>query len=130
MLPELIGIDHLHIYVNDKALAEAWYQKVLGFKVVEHLSNRTTSTGPLTLSDTNNRINLAIFERENYSSITSIAFKTNGENFLLWKKRLEDFESLTRCVDHEVSFSLYFNDPFGHNHEITSYEHSYIREHV
>jgi len=130
MLPELNGVDHLHIYVNDKKLAKEWYQKVLGFEVVDHLSNYSTSKGPLTLSDAKDSINLAIFERESFSSITSIAFKTNGENFLLWKKRLEQFKSLKRCVDHEISFSLYFNDPFGHNHEITSYEHSYIREHL
>jgi hypothetical protein len=31
-------------------------------------------------------------------------------------------------VDHDLAFSIYFCDPYGHRLEITTYEHEAVRE--
>jgi catechol 2,3-dioxygenase len=55
-----------------------------------------------------------------------LGFKAGGEAFLLWKQHLEEQEILCRCTDHELSWSLYFNDCDGNVHEITSCEYDYV----
>ena len=53
-MPLLSGIDHCHINVNNLSNAVTWYEKVLGFKVVEELAFwDETGKGPLTLQDRN-----------------------------------------------------------------------------
>jgi len=51
-----------------------------------------------------------------------LAFRADRENFLAaqheLKKRGIDFE----FQDHEISHSIYFRDPDGHELEITTYE--------
>ncbi|MGO2563601.1 MAG: VOC family protein, partial [Pseudoalteromonas nigrifaciens] len=34
-IPKLAGIDHCHLNVDDLAQAVKWYERVLGFSVVE-----------------------------------------------------------------------------------------------
>ena len=51
-MPLLSGVDHCHINVNNLSNAVTWYEKVLGFKVVEELAFwDETGKGPLTLQD-------------------------------------------------------------------------------
>jgi hypothetical protein len=33
----------------------------------------------------------------------------------------------SRLVDHGKAFSIYFNDPYGHRLEVTTYEHEATR---
>jgi catechol 2,3-dioxygenase-like lactoylglutathione lyase family enzyme len=51
-----------------------------------------------------------------------LAFRADRENFLAAQRELEsrgiDFE----FQDHEISHSIYFRDPDGHQLEITTYE--------
>jgi hypothetical protein len=39
-------------------------------------------------------------------------------------------EVLTRghVVDHDLAWSIYFNDPYGHRFEITCYDYEYVKE--
>jgi len=37
MIPKLDGIDHIHISVKNREQAAAWYERVLGFKIVENM---------------------------------------------------------------------------------------------
>ena len=125
MAPKLSGIDHVHVYVGNWAEAEAWYEKVLGFKRVEALMGWAVENGPLTIEDPAGKIHLALFERKN-SPTSTIAFGADGETFLQWKAHLEQHSLELRVADHQMAWSLYFHDPFGNMHEITTYDHDYV----
>ena len=127
MVPKLSGIDHVHVYVGNWAEAEAWYEKVLGFRRVEALMGWAVENGPLTIEDPAGKIHLALFEREN-SPTSTIAFGADGEEFLQWKAHLEQHSLELRVTDHKMAWSLYFHDPFGNMHEITTYDHDYVTE--
>ena len=122
MPPKISGIDHIHLYVPNKKEAEQWYRETLGFHVVEKLSVWDTEYGPLTIEDSSGQVHFALFESENFEPLTAVAFKTDGKSFLQWKDYLEAKDLLSRCSDHKVAWSLYFLDPYGHSHEITTYD--------
>jgi len=129
MTPELNGIDHVHVYVANWGEAEKWYESVLGFKRVEKFMVWAVKNGPLTLENPKGNIHLALFEREDHPDTSAIAFGATGEEFLAWRTHLEDSGLKLRVTDHELAYSLYFSDPWGNLHEITTYEHDYVREH-
>lgn len=122
MPPNFTGIDHIHLYVPNKQEAADWYIEILGFHVVDSLLLWNTEQGPLTIADQSGQIHLALFQRKDFTPSTAIAFKATGMEFLEWKVYLEEHELLQRCADHTLSWSLYFLDPFGHSHEITTYD--------
>ncbi len=130
MAPELSGIDHVHVYVASWGEAEEWYQKVLGFTRVEKFMVWAVKNGPLTLENPNGNIHLALFERGDHPDTSAIAFGATGEAFLTWRAHLEDSGLDLRITDHKLAYSLYFSDPWGNLHEITTYEHEYVREHL
>ena len=126
MIPRLTGIDHVHVYVSDRAVAEAWYRELMGFERVEALLDWTVDGGPLTLEDPSGTVHLALFESDRGPG-TAIAFGAAGEAFLAWKAHLEGHGLALRVADHTLAFSLYFHDPDGNMHEITTYEHDFVR---
>jgi len=129
MIPKLKNIDHVHIYVASWNEAEKWYAKVLGFKRVESLMKWAVKNGPLTLSNSEGNIHLALFESEHQTKST-VAFQVEGEEFLKWKVHLENQMLKTEIVDHDLSLSLYFDDPFGNPYEITTYEYKLVKKHI
>lgn len=127
MLPELDGFDHIHLYVSNREKAAAWYEKVLGFKINEMLAVwAKNEQGPLTIEDPTGKIHLALFNSDDFTPSTAIAFKCNGKEFLEWKTYLEKQDILMRCTDHKIAWSVYFNDLDGHMHEITTYQYDYV----
>ena len=123
--PGLEAVDHIHIFVADRAAAERWYREVLGFTRVPELERWMDERGPLTLRNGADTIHLALFERPPQPSRTTIALRVSASDFLAWRKHLA--QALGRpveAVDHEVSWSLYFVDPDGNPYEITNYEHA------
>ena len=127
MTPKLTGIDHVHVFVSDRLAAEDWYRRVLGLVRAPALESWATAGGPLTISDESGRVHLALFERPRQSCRSVVALGVSGPEFLVWLRHLES--SLGRKlepVDHELSWSLYFEDPDGNPFELTSYEHSAI----
>jgi len=122
----LNGIDHVHVYVTDREAAVAWYRKILGFEPLEKFSSWATETGPLTLEDPSGTVHLALFESDK-SATSTIAFGASGEEFLAWKSYLEAQLPELRMADHKLAWSMYFHDPFGNYHEITTYEHELVR---
>lgn len=126
MQPKLRGVDHIHLYVTNKEQALAWYQKYLGFEVVEPLRFWDGKNGPLVIEDKSKSVHLALFERQEFEPLTSVAFGSSGEDFIKWKKYFESQGIKLRVADHTVSWSLYFNDPFGHNHEITTNDYQLV----
>lgn len=129
MTPKFSGIDHVHLYVSDRELSAQWYARVLGFAVVERLRFwAEPASGPLTLEDESGTVHLALFQRDRPSPSSALAFGADGESFLKWKTHLESHGLAVTCSDHQVAWSLYFNDPEDHLHEITSYDHQFIAE--
>ena len=127
MKPQLTGIDHIHVYVGSWADAEPWYERVLGFKRAEALASWAVKGGPLTLENEQGNVHLALFERPEETGGSAIAFGASGNQFLLWKAHLEREGLKLRISDHTLAFSLYFRDPDDNMHEITTYEHDYVR---
>ena len=128
MMPAMTGIDHIHVYVASWAQAEQWYKDVLGFEGVDAYMSWAVPGGPLTLENADGNVHLALFERENHEGSTAIAFGATGEEFLAWKAHLETKGLELRISDHELAYSLYFYDPDNNMHEITTYDHEYVRD--
>lgn len=128
MAPKLTGIDHIHVFVSDRLAAEDWYRRVLGLVRAPDLESWAAGGGPLTIVDESNRVHLALFERPRQSCRSVVALGAGGAEFLLWLTHLESaLGRKLEPVDHEFSWSLYFEDPDGNPFELTSYEHSAIR---
>ncbi len=128
MTPKLNGIDHVHVYVANWDEAEKWYETVLGFKRVEALMAWAVKNGPLTLENPEGNIHLALFETQSHPDTSAIAFGASGEEFLSWKTHLENHGLNLRVTDHKMAYSLYFTDPWGNLHEITTYDRDYVAQ--
>ncbi|MEN0036570.1 MAG: VOC family protein [Cellvibrio sp.] len=125
MAPNLMLIDHVHVSVKDRKLAEQWYKDVLGFERVAEFDKWATDKGPLTIGNAQGNIHLALFESENIQN-TVIAFSVTAENFFAWIEHLNDKGISVNPIDHDLSWSIYFRDPDGNPFEITTYEYAAI----
>ena len=125
MAPELERVDHLHVFVTDRPAAERWYERVLGLKRLASLERWATDGGPLTLGNPSDTIHIALFERPAAAkSRSTIALGTSAEGLLAWQRQLAaELGKEPARVDHEVSWSIYFEDPDGNPYEITTYEY-------
>ncbi len=119
--PAVDGIDHVHVFVGNRARAEGWYGRVLGFRPVPRFESWARDGGPLTLADADHRVHLALFERTPQPCRSTIAIRVGGQAFLTWRARLEATLGVAvQPVDHGLSWSLYFSDPDGNPFEITT----------
>jgi catechol-2,3-dioxygenase len=125
MAPNLIAIDHIHVSVKNRKMAEQWYMDILGFGRVTELEDWASEKGPLTISNAQGNIHLALFESETIQN-TVVAFRVTAENFFAWIEHLKDKEIAINIVDHDLSWSIYFRDPDNNPFEITTYEHEAI----
>ena len=126
MTPKLQAIDHVHIFVKNRAAAELWYRDVLGLHPVKELEFWAPNGGPLTITNSENSIHLALFEYEK-NEHTVVAFSVSGEEYIKWYSHLISKGLLVNHEDHDVSWSVYFKDPDGNPFEITSYDYEFIR---
>jgi catechol-2,3-dioxygenase len=125
MAPELERVDHLHVFVADRPAAERWYARVLGLKRVPSLERWAAEGGPLTLANPSDTIHIALFERPAAAKCRStIALGTSAEGLLAWQRHLAvELGKAPERVDHELSWSIYFEDPDANPYEITTYEY-------
>lgn len=123
MTPGISGaIDHVHIYVPSRRDAARWYQKTLGFEVVEKYAFwATPDGGPLTISDVGQRAHLALFRSQDKRP-ASLAFGATAVEYAAWREHLQALNLELREDDYGLSRSLHFSDPFGNMFEITTYE--------
>ena len=129
MNPKLQNIDHIHVFVPDRQEALGWYNTILGFKPIKRLMF-WAETGPLTIGNDEGTIHIALFEGKPKSNRSVIAFNATGEEFIDWHKRINNVLSeVIEVDDHSVSFSIYFEDPYGNPYEITSYEYEILSNH-
>ena len=125
--PALQRIDHVHVYVADRAAALPWYANVLGFAPVPELEFWATDGGPLTVSNRSGTIHLALFERGAQTCRSTIALAADAAEFLAWRAHLEVvLGQPVAAVDHQVSWSMYFADPDANPFEITSDQYAVL----
>ncbi len=121
--PALKGVDHIHVFVSDRAAALVWYGAVLGLRAVAELESWAADGGPLTIGDAVGSVHLALFERPAEKCRSTVALSVSAQGFLAWQRHLEAvLQQRVEPVDHQLSWSLYFSDPDGNPFEITSYE--------
>ena len=123
MVPTLDDVDHIHVFVSDRAAAERWYARVLGFRRVAKLEFWASGGGPLTIANESGTVHIALFERPPQATRSTIALRVSGQDLQAWRTHLEhELEREVQFQDHELSWSLYFADPDGNPFEITTYE--------
>src|SRR5438270_2306498 len=133
---DLEGIDHVAISVSDVGRSAQWYIDVLGFErrhegmwkgipvfigkgttslaLFPVRSNATASSAKATAAgSTSERVGVRMLH---------LAFRANRENFLAAQEELKRRGIQFEFQDHEISHSIYFRDPDGHNLEITTYD--------
>lgn len=121
--PALGGIDHIHVFVADRAGSEDWYRQVLGLRRVAELELWASDGGLLTLGNASGTVHLALFERPAQSCRSTIAFAVSGAEFSAWQRHLAlALNKQMAAVDHQIARSLYFSDPDGNPFEITTYD--------
>ncbi len=125
MTTTLECIDHIHVFVSDRAAAEQWYARVLGFARINDLEFWAPEGGPLTISNRAGTIHLALFERPAEKCRSTIALAADATQFVAWRAHLSTVLARTiEPVNHQVSWSLYFADPDGNPFEITSNDYA------
>jgi catechol 2,3-dioxygenase-like lactoylglutathione lyase family enzyme len=131
-------LDHVELFVPDRAQAAEWYGRVLGCRPVPGTEEWATHPqGPLMVSPDSGRTKLALFAGEPQGSRPTagfhrVAFRLSGAEWLAFVARLPELDlreggRLPRVVDHASAWSVYFTDPFGHHLEVTTYEAEVVR---
>jgi len=125
---QLEGIDHVALSVRDVERSAQWYMDVLGFEpryeglwngIPTFIAKGTTA--------------IALFPARNHDSkktpahaasmdMLHLAFRADRKNFLAAQRELKERGIKFEFQDHEISQSIYFHDPDGHELEITTYE--------
>jgi catechol-2,3-dioxygenase len=124
MAPTLFGVDHIHVFVQDRKAAEAWYSRVMGLSRSPGLEFWAEGGGPLTLQDSANTVHIALFERERQVNRATVALRTSADGLRAWQAHLSIFPDIrVNFEDHQVAVSIYFSDPDGNPYEITTYEY-------
>lgn len=126
----LEGIDHVALAVPDVERSAAWYIDVLGF---ERLHPEMWDGVPAFVGKGTTAI--ALFPRRarddsaasqhrdlNETDMLHLAMRADRKNFLVAQKELKKRNVKFTFQDHEISHSIYFRNPDGHQIEITTYE--------
>lgn len=128
MPPPFQSLDHVHVHVANRAAAEVWYQRVLGFARIQKFESWAPNNGPLMLGNESIPFKIALFERIGEKRHSTIAFAVSANDFLTWRSHLTaTLDHAPELEDHQLSWSLYFHDPDGNPYEITSYDYSELR---
>jgi catechol 2,3-dioxygenase-like lactoylglutathione lyase family enzyme len=124
---QLEGIDHVALAVRDVDASLQWYIDVLG---LERYHDGMWNGIPVFVGKGNTRIALFPARGEDPKTAASagngkmlhLAFRANRKNFLAAQNELKERGIEFEFQDHEISQSIYFHDPDGHELEITTYD--------
>jgi catechol 2,3-dioxygenase-like lactoylglutathione lyase family enzyme len=135
-------IDHVELFVPDRREAAAWYRHVLGLEVIPEYEHWALDPqGPLMISNDEGATKLALFVGEPQGSKPTagfhlVAFGLSGEGFLQFIERVASLNLINHygnsvtaesVRDHKAAFSIYFNDPYGHRLEVTTYDYDIVK---
>ena len=122
---DLEGIDHVALSVRDVDRAAKWYGDLLGFErwhgdiwngVPTFMGKGTTAIALFPLREGSTSSGPAQIR------MLHLAFRADRQNFLGAQEELKRRGIKFEFQDHEISHSIYFHDPDGHELEITTYE--------
>lgn len=124
---QLEGLDHVALIVRDVERSVRWYQQVLG---LTRRYQEVWGDYPAVVCTGNTF--LALFPSQSAApragsdpdtlTVHHFAFRVNRENFESAQTALREQGVSFRFQNHEISHSIYFHDPDGHQVEITTYE--------
>jgi catechol 2,3-dioxygenase len=132
-------IDHVELTVPDRRAAASWYCRVLGFKVIQEFEFWADDPGgPLMIGTENAGTKLAFFTGQatgskKTSGFHLVAFRVDSKQFVKFVEQLpalmlrdhhDQVVTKSMVADHQCAFSIYFCDPYGHQLEITTYDHA------
>ena len=124
-------IDHVELFVPDRAAACQWYGEWLGFAAMPQHAE-WVKTGPLMITNDGGSTMLALFEGEpprnqDVRGWRRVAWRLDGEAFSAWTaKYRQSGQSLAGPIDHEKAWSVYFSDPWGNALEVTTYDYALV----
>ena len=119
------GIDHVALSVRDVKRSAQWYIDLLGF---ERRHRGMWDGVPIFIGK--GTTSIALFPERSRSTSSGpadirmlhLALRANRKNFLVAQDELKRHGIQFEFEDHEISHSIYFQDPDGHKLEITTYE--------
>jgi len=133
-----MSLDHVELFVPDRAEAAAWYARALGLVPVPGSEPWARDPdGPLMISADGGATKLALFRGQPQGPQRTagwhrVAFQVSGPGFLSFLAHaralgLRDRNRPLMVKDHALAFSAYFCDPYGHRLEVTTYDHAPVR---
>lgn len=139
---KVLHIDHVELVVPDRYEAARWYERVLGLRIVPECEVWAADGGPLMISSDEGSTKLALFDGNPEACSPSaafrrVAFRVTAAGFAEFLRRLPALrlvDSRGRAVthdvvdDHQQAYSIYFNDPWTHELEVTTYDYAEISE--
>ena len=134
---KVLQIDHVELFVPDRYEAARWYTRTLGLQIVPGFETWATDGGPLMISSDDGSTKLALFEGlpvagTQTTAFRRVAFRVDAGGFkefvrLLPELALTDSRragvTAESVVDHRQAYSIYFDDPYGHQLEVTTYDY-------
>ena len=127
----LQAIDHVALSVRDVQRSAQWYNDVLGFErqyedvwgdypVFVGKNDAAIALFPIRSSPPSDGV--AVATSASPIRVLHFAFRADRKNFLEAQKELKSRGIKFEFQDHQISHSIYFEDPDGHELEITTYE--------
>jgi catechol 2,3-dioxygenase-like lactoylglutathione lyase family enzyme len=123
---QLDGIDHVALAVSDVERSVQWYIDIL---CLERQHEGMWNGVPAFVGKGNTGIAFFPTRSDDFKSASHnrirmlhLAFRANRKNFLRAQQQLKKRGIKFEFQDHEISHSIYFDDPDGHQLEITTYE--------
>jgi catechol 2,3-dioxygenase-like lactoylglutathione lyase family enzyme len=139
----VLQIDHVEMFVPDRAEAAGWYERALGLRVIPEFREWADDPeGPLMISSDDGSTKLALFvgspqESRPTAGFHRVAFRVDSDGFIRFLRlltadlRLRNHENRPvthdSVVDHDKAYSVYFCDPYGHRLEVTTYDYEATR---
>lgn len=124
---EIEGLDHIAITVTDMERSRKWYQDVLG--MADQFPGQWGGVPTMMFAGGSG---LALFPARQDArkseigrgtiAVQHIAFRVTRANFEAAQERLRELGIPFEFQDHEISRSIYFDDPDGYQLEMTTYE--------